>query len=164
LYAPYRGYNNEGDDYFYDRRGGERNRSRERQREAVYTQQKSTHAQYQGNFRRDGSPDPDRHPSNFNPEIYMRENRDYRESRDRPPSDREHARDEPRRFPRNEREFGNSIREERAALGGAAGEFPDAYRLNDYRRDDNYDMDMFRGGPSGPNRASDIERGLGYLP
>lgn len=86
----------------------------------------------------------------------------YRESRDRPPSERGYRGDEPRRFPRNEREFGNSIREERAALGGA-GEFPDAYRLNDYRRDDNYG-DMFRGAPSGPSRMNDIDRGLGYLP
>jgi hypothetical protein len=81
MYAPYRGYNNEGDEYFYDRRGGgggDRNRSRERQRDTTYNQQKSTNTHYQGNWKRDASPDPDRHNSNFNPEIYMRETRDYR--------------------------------------------------------------------------------------
>lgn len=138
LYVPNRGGGGRYDDFDYDPRGG-----------------------------RGGMPPPPPrrefgNPSNFNPNFVMMEDR-----RDRRPMHDDYydgrrdlsPRDHHRRMPRNDREFGASIREERRVLGDH--DFQDAYRP--YREDDrdshlDYDMFNTRG------RRNDMENQLGYYP
>lgn len=129
---------------------------------------------HEGPRRRQGD-DYVEYNSHFSPEIYMRDNRDPRE-RDRERADyhdqdyddvynRGYDREieQYSRYPRQDREFGNSIREERRALGDY--DYDPYYRGDrDYYRDDNsqVDYDMFQGRDRKPYNG--LEQSLGYYP
>ena len=104
----------------------------------------------------------DRH----NPEILMK--RDERQRRPSPParhaSPRRDRSPSPRHFPSADRNFSQSIREERRVTGGY-NRGPDPYDLNNYSRQYDDDDDYGRYAPRGePRRMRNLEQKLGYLP
>ena len=111
--------------------------------------------------------------SSFNPDIEFRENKDPKreESHRRHKSSRrkengDHA--QPARYPRSDRAFGRSIREEERALGGS-GYDEHSRRGGGGDDDSQLNLDMFqRDGSRRPNgRDSNFERleqSLGYYP
>lgn len=107
--------------------------------------------------------------TNHNPDITMHESEDYKSAR-RGRYERSINRYEPNSardygsYPRNDREFGNSIREERRAVG-------DLYNGDSYRpREQDIDFGNFqrRDEPQSrmrhPRPYDDLENSLGYFP
>jgi hypothetical protein len=97
-----------------------------------------------------------------NNEITLKESDDFRDARKRDVRpDHWSSNESQHRYPRNDREFGNSIREERRAVG-------DLYSDNNqYRQREEIDLGHFQRPGSGRPRGKpyeNLEQSLGYFP
>ena len=128
--------------------------------------------------------------SNFSPEIFMREPGDkHKDAPYSPPRGEEYdhknmadnyydpynghyekelpARSDDRRYPMQNREFSNSIMEERNVVGDYAG-YPNAYKLNidetDRDNDSHIDYDIFHRREQESGGFENLENTLGYFP
>ena len=108
----------------------------------------------------------------YNPEILMKtDERPRRGGYDSPPRRASPRRDRgrspsPRHFPSQERNFAQSMREERRVTGGY-DRGPDAYEMNNYSKqyDNEDDYGRYGGGGRGePRRMRGLEQNLGYYP